>query len=963
MTDLSSSNAFVPNYERDKLITKFGLETLHDRYLLSEEKSPQDAFLRASLAFSDDLDHAERMYDYVSKHWMMFATPILSNGGTTRGLAVSCYLNKVPDSREGLTAHYTENAFLSSLGGGIGGTWGSIRSNGEKVGKQSQSTGCIPFLKVVDSEMMAFQQGVSRRGSYAAYLPVDHPEIEEFIVMRKPTGGDVNRKCLNLHHGVCIPDSFMNAVQGDWDWQLVDPHSKKIAKTVKARHLWQLILETRMSTGEPYLFFSDTVERMKDPAHKDLKIEASNLCCITGDQLVSSQFGLKTVLDLYKDGKNLIVPGRDGHYNASPMTLIKKDAEVVEIITKEGYSHKVTPDHKVWVKDFGWREAKDLVKGDKLQIQQIEGQWGKVHRPKEAFICGLVAGDGTFGGNAVCVDIWEYNFHHLPMLEKMIHEIIEENLVTVSVREHERPTFNKANTAQSNCEKVRLSSSALSRCLANLGFTRETKCKVPAFVLEGDKETVSNYLAGLYLADCTYQTSNGASTISLASIHVDLLKDLQVILANFSIRSNINKMHSKRQTLLPDGKGGKALYNCQESFRLLINNKTDSKKFLDATGLLALKPSEKMSERMNKNREMVDGKQFYNLKHAKSVTFDRLEVRPNEDVYCVEVFSDDHAWSVNGLVTKNSEIIEPTSDERTAICCLSSVNLEKFDEWKDDPIFIGDIVRFLDNVISDFIKRAPAALSKATFSASQERSIGLGAMGFHAYLQKNNIPFESALASGINRKVFSLIKSKAKEASEKLAEERGACPDLEKIGTKRRNVYLMAIAPNATSSIICGETSPSIEPYRANAYVHKTMSGSFLVKNKFLKNLLIEKDMDRDEIWQSIITNEGSVQHLDFLTEWEKDIFKTSIEIDQHWIVQHAADRAPMICQSQSVNLFLPPDVNIKYLHSLHFQAWKKGLKTLYYLRSTSLKRAEIISARIAKLERKEYDDCISCQG
>jgi ribonucleoside-diphosphate reductase alpha chain len=576
------------------LLTEFGKTTLKDRYLLPEEDSPQEAFMRAAKAYSDNDEMAERIYNYASKLWFMFSTPILSNGGTKRGMPISCFLNYVGDSREGLTNHYTENAWLTSIGGGIGGYWGDVRSDGTFTSGGSQSSGTIPFLHVVDSEIMAFSQGKTRRGSYAAYMDISHPEILEFLDIRKPSGGDIHRKCLNLHHGVNISNDFMELIDNcikepTWDdtWKLIDPHTKEVVKTVSARELWQKILENRVATGEPYVSFIDTIN------------------------------------------------------------------------------------------------------------------------------------DG------------------LPETQK-------------------------------------------------------------------------------------------------------------------------------------------------------------------ALGL--------------------------EVKHSNLCT----------------------------------EITLPTAEDRTAVCCLSSVNLETYDEWKNNKLFIPDIIRFLDNVLTSFIENAPESVFRAKFSATQERSIGLGAMGFHAYLQKCGIPFESALAKAKNLNIFRHIKSEAVAESKRLGVKRGEAPDME--GTGMRNAHLLAIAPNASSSIICGTTSPSIEPYRANAYVQKTMSGSFLVKNKHLEKLLEQKGINNDKTWTSILANRGSVLHIKDLSDYEKDIFKTSIEINQQWIIEHAADRQEFICQGQSLNVFVPADVNIKELHEIHMLAWKKKLKTLYYCRSEAIKRAELVSLKVERTIIPEAD-CLACEG
>ena len=567
------------DYSKDKLFDEFSMRTLEDRYMVADETSPQQAFARAAKVFSDDDDHAQRLYNYVSQHWFMFATPLLSNGGTERGLPISCFLNYVDDSREGITEHYTENAYLSSFGGGIGGTWSDVRAQGTKTSKGSESTGVIPFMKVVDAEMLAFSQGITRRGSYASYLHMSHPEIEEFLDIRKPTGGDTNRKCLNLHHGIVIPDKFMEIIHRatkeegfDDSWELIDPHSGEVKKVVSARTLWVKLLQNRMETGEPYLMFEDAVQAdLPDfQKRKGLRVNHSNLC---------------------------------------------------------------------------------------------------------------------------------------------------------------------------------------------------------------------------------------------------------------------------------------------------------------------------------------------------------------------------------------SEITLATNEERTAVCCLSSVNLEYYDEWKKVPAFIPDLVRMLDNVLTYFIENAPDSLERAKYSAFRERSVGLGAMGFHAYLQKSGVPFEGVFAAGINDEIFSHIKSEAQRETERLAVERGACPDDDTCSV--RNAHLLAIAPNASSSILCGNTSPSIEPFRANAYTQKTKSGSHLHKNKFLEKELEKVGSNDENTWKSIVANKGSVQHLDVLSDNIKEVFKTAVEINQSWIVEHAASRQQYICQSQSVNLFFPPDVNKGDLHNIHMLAWAKNMKTLYYLRSEAISRADNVSNQI----------------
>ncbi len=595
---------------RDALLTEFGKATLTDRYLMDGE-SFQDLLARVAAHYADDSAHAQRVYDAISCLWFMPATPVLSNGGTTRGLPISCFLNEAGDSLDGILGLWNENVWLAARGGGIGSYWGNLRSIGERVGHNGKTSGVIPFIRVMDSLTLAISQGSLRRGSAACYMPVSHPEIEEFIEMRRPTGGDPNRKALNLHHGIVIPDAFMRAVEADEEWALTSPKDGAVIRKVKARDLWIRILTARVETGEPYVIYGDIVNRQIPEHHKlaGLSVKMSNLC---------SEITLPTGLD-----------------------------------------------------------------------------------------------------------------HH--------------------------------------------------------------------------------------------------------------------------------------------------------------------------------------------------------------------------------------------------------GEERTAVCCLSSLNLDTFFEWQDEPGFIEDIMRFLDNVLSDFIEKAPDSMARARYSAMRERSVGLGVMGLHSFLQANRLPLEGVMAKVWNNKIFKHIRGQADAASRKLAEERGACPDAEEFGMMERFSNKMAVAPTASISIICGGASPGIEPAAANSYTHKTLSGSFNVRNKHLVALLKEKGQNTEEVWTDITLNEGSVQHLDFLSDEEKDVFKTAFELDQRWLIEHAADRAPYICQAQSLNVFLPADIHKRDLHQIHYQAWKKGVKSLYYCRSKSIQRAESdatkeatasvphrgkVSSRATPLvaEPIDYEECLACQ-
>mgnify|MGYP003648913060 FL=1 len=594
------------DYDREEKLNTFSKQTIVDRYLWEGETHAQQAFARAAIFGATYKGHTDfhlgqRIYEYASNHWFSFSTPILSNGGTSRGLPISCFLNYVPDSRDGLSAHYDENIWLASGGGGIGGFWGDVRSNGVDTSNGSRSTGSIPFMHVVDSQMLAFNQGITRRGSYAAYIDIAHPEIEEFINMRKTTGGDLNRKCLNLHNAVNITNKFLEAVAADEEWRLIDPKTNTAVKIVSARDLWFQIIQARVETGEPYIVNIDTCNEALPEEQKKLglEIKQSNLC---------------------------------------------------------------------------------------------------------------------------------------------------------------------------------------------------------------------------------------------------------------------------------------------------------------------------------------------------------------------------------------SEITLPTNEERTAVCCLSSVNLEYFDTWSTNEDFISDLVTMLDNVLDSFINSVEGKVgySKAAYSAMRERSIGLGAMGFHSYLQQHNIAFEGMYAASFNNKAFSFIKNRADITTRLLGDERGEAPDME--GSGKRNAHLLAVAPNASSSIICGGTSPSIEPHRANVYTHKTLTGSFKVRNKYLERLLEElvpSENKREEVWKDIAAHEGSVQHLDILDVDQKEIFKTAPEINQIWIIEHAHQRQKYICQSQSVNLFFKPpsidadqethDSYLQYLNDVHWAGVHK-LKSLYYLRSDSARNTENVNIKIPRLNLEE-EGCLSCEG
>lgn len=729
------------DYSRDALLTDFGKATLYDRYLLPEE-GPQDLFARVSEAYGSDDNHKQRLYDYMSQLWFMPSTPILSNGGTKRGLPISCFLSEVQDDLHDIAAVQTENTFLAARGGGIGTYWSNLRGIGEKIGQVGKTSGIMPFLKVMDSQTLAIAQGNIRRGSAATYLRVDHPEIEEFIEMRRPTGGDPNRKCLNLHHGVVIPDAFMRAVEQDAPWDLVSPHTGETIETVDARDLWIRILTARVETGEPYLLFIDKVNK-HNPMHlkqKGLDVKTSNLC-------------------------------------VAPET---------EILTRTGH----------------------------VQIQHLENKEVEVWNGEE-WSSVTVRKTGT-----------------------------EQKLITV--------TFSNGKTLE---------------CTPYHKF----------YVQRGYRK---NQIEEVRAADL--------------SIGDKLIKfDLPVIEGT----EGLSKAHVQRE----------------------------ARAFVKITGVY--------------DEDRVD------------------------DTYC---FTEPKRGMgvFNGVLTGNcSEITLPTSVERTAVCCLSSLNLEKYDEWQGNYQFVYDVMLMLDNVLEDFIQKAdPRTHAKAIRSARNERSVGLGVMGLHSYFQSKMIPMDGGIAAEYNRGIFYDIQRLVEQADKEIMKLRGPCPDSAGTGFECRFSNKTAIAPTASISIICGGSSPGIEPTMSNAFTHKTLSGSFSVKNKHLTRLLEAKGGNNASVWTSIFANEGSVQHLDLLSDEEKAVFKTAYELDQMSLVEMNAVRQQYVDQAISFNVFLPGDVDKGYLHKLHYWGWKQGLKSFYYCRSRSVGRAETVSQKVERQVIAEFEECEVCQ-
>ncbi len=908
------------DYSRDAKLTKFAKETLQDRYMLPQDLSPQDLFARVATAYGDDNEHAQRIYDYISNLWFLPATPILANGGTNRGLPISCFLSETSDNLEGIVDTWVENVWLAARGGGIGTYFGNVRSIGEKVGTVGETSGIIPFIKVVDSITLAISQGSLRRGSAAVYLPIDHPEIEEFLEIRKPTGGDLERKSLNLHHAVVIKDQFMYAVEQDLPWQLKSPKTREVVKTVSARDLWFKILELRLSTGEPFLTFMTSANKARPSFHKDanLIIKTSNLC-VSGETKLLTKEGYQEIQVL--EGKKIIIWNG---FEWSETTIEKTcdEAELLDLTFSNGMTIRCTPYHKFHIQEKNKtviKTACSLGTKDKLIAFGLpkDIQHGSEEFP-HPYTHGLYTAEGFSreGRPAIC----------LCNEKKLLASKIV--VKTGSYEENARGELN-----------------------FYLPDNLLPKFKVP---LNSSRETKLEWLAGYFDGDGYLAKTKGYGSFEVSSINLEFLKLVSLLLQTLGVSSKI-KVHSEAGTKVFNVRG--ELKDCQVKavYRLTINQE----------GCFLLKNLGIPTNRL----EFKNCRMGLRSGYPKPVTVTSIASVPGKHKTFCFTESKRNLGVFNGIIAGNcNEITLPTSNDRTAVCCLSSANLETYHEWEDHPTFVEDVMRFLDNVLSDFIRRAPDSMRRAKHSAERERSVGLGVMGFHGMLQKLGIPFDSVMAKVWNRKIFSRLKHQADMASMKLSAERGPCPDALDFDVPERFSYKLAIAPTASISIIAG-ASPSIEPWAANVFTQKTLSGSYSVRNPHLQALLAARGYDTEDVWSSIAINEGSVSHLpDYvMSDGEKEVYRTAFEIDQRWIVDLAAERQEFICQGQSLNIFLPPDVHKKYLHDLHVRAWKGGLKGLYYLRSKSLARAEKSSIQnleyMRNPEAKPNDEeCLSCQ-
>lgn len=967
------------DFSRDNLFDTAGLTRMRDSYMRSTEESPQERFAYVSKMFSSNPAHAQRLYGYSSKHWLSYSTPILSYGRVSYGLPISCFLPYLPDTKEGLVDNLSECNWLSMLGGGVGIQVG-LRAPDKK------SSGVMKHLAVYNKACSAYNQGETRRGSYAAYLDVSHPEIVNFIEMRKPTG-DYRLRCHDMHHGVNIPDAFMELVEQamydvDFDdsWPLICPKTKEVTQVVRARDIWELIVTTRSQTGEPYMHFIDTSNRALPEwqQKKGLKINGSNLC-LTGDTRIATDRGYLTLEELYEAGDSfnvvsdnrsldgsLVTPKRWGNkivsdastgtgvYQSTPVILTSTKAPVFKVTTGSGYVIRGTADHGV-LTTSGWKTIGDLTTNDTLLIQSGEGVWNEdtsmpefVYEPKSASsgsklankrftppttwsrelgeMLGWLVGDGFISGKygyATFV-IGKDDTDVVSRIYSFVEGITD---ATIHVQKFQSTT------------QLRVCDIRFGSWLKSLGVSTEKAHNktVPHALWSAPKEAVAGFLSGLFSADgCA--VSGQSTTVQLGSTSKRLIDEVQILLSNFGIRSSVYFVKDAGTSMLPDSTSEYVQYDTQPLFSLRIG-KDNVERFERAIGFII--------DRKNAVLEHTTQQRYKERFEDRitSVTFDGFEA-----VFDI-VVDESHSFIANGLVVHNcSEITLATDAERTAVCCLSSVNLEYYDEWKDNYQFIRDILEMLDNVLEVFIQHAPDEIQRARYSAMRERSVGIGVMGWHALLQKRNVAFESVMAKVLNNKIFAQMREYADRANGELAVERGEAPDA--VGYGKRLSHMFAIAPTATSSIILGNTSPCIEPYRANVYRQDTLSGIFFQVNKFLRKVIESKNISEErqqQIWEAIVADEGSVRNIDELTEHEKMVFRTFSEIDQMWVIEHAADRYQHIDQGQSVNVYIAPTCSIAQLHAIHFVAWKKGLKSLYYLRSNSVIGADKVSKSIRR--------------
>jgi ribonucleoside-diphosphate reductase alpha chain len=879
---------------------------------------------------------AIKFEDYLSRGWYSLSTPIWSNFGRKRGLPISCFGSYISDDLESIAEKIAEVTMMTKAGGGTSGYFGALRGRGAAISTGGNSTGSVHFMELMEKTMEVVSQGNVRRGSFAAYLPIDHPDIDEFLTIRN-TGSSIQE----MSFGVCISDDFMNRINnGDSN----------------ARKTWGKVIRKRFETGYPYIFFSDNVNNSAPQVYKDknLTIHHSNLC-VTGNQRVVTKDGLFTAEELAAKGIPLILFDNNKQVNATPMQLIEKDANVYRISLANGMSHEITSYHKVLVSEkdkFGKELHKniaceDLTIGDRVAFQTNKGLFGERYEESAAFLLGLYQADGTQHKDNIMIDIWENDFDLIPEITDKFNEVFyrynchryltKNQYGGTGERVIDPPKFHDCVVTNGNVAKKRLTSNSLKKAL------NFEKGYVPSWIWESDEKTQWQYVRGLLYADgaAFMSESNGNPLqISLANIDKSFLQEIQIILANLGIQSSIAILRKEGENLLPDGKGGHKLFNAKTCWRLIVGNKNDGLIIEKETGFLSRKGIHL------EDREYRDNTK----KYSKIVS---IEYIGKQDVFCCTVDSDEHHWVCNGIITHNcSEIMLPNNAEESFVCDLSSMNAEHYDDWKDTDA-VQTLIYFLDAVMTEFIDKTEHMkfMEAPRNFAINHRALGLGILGWHSYLQKNMIPFEGLEANSINNSMWKNIRTKCDRATEELAKIYGEPPLLKGYG--RRNTTTIAIAPTTSSSFILGQISPSIEPLNSNYYVKDLAKGKFTYKNPYLEILLEEKNQNTDETWMSILSHGGSVQHLSFLSEREKSVFKTFGEISQKEIIIQAATRQKYIDQGQSLNLMIPAETAPKEVSQLMIFAWEQKIKALYYQRSSN--PAQSLARSILT--------CTSCEG
>ncbi|QCQ57853.1 ribonucleotide reductase [Rheinheimera phage vB_RspM_Barba22A] len=935
----------IIDYSRDKFIPEQGLALLTGKgfYKKSHETSPQEGFARAATCFSfGDYDFAQRIYDYASKGWFTFASPVLSNAVNVEwpsfdkenfeyasewlqenvepdGMPISCFLSYIPDTKEGLVEARSEAAWLSMMGGGVG-VYASNRSPDEK------STGVMAHLRGYDADTLSYKQTATRRGSMAAYLDIDHPEIAAFMQMRNPVGGDSNKKCFNLNNAVNITDKFMMSVINGEDYELIDPKHGATGRFLNAREVWEELMNIRYETGEPYIMFKDTVNRNIPNwiTHPLYSVSQSNLCVAPETKILTTN-GYEVISEL--EGEKVTV-WNGQEWSDTVVVKTGENQKLLSIKTNAGFELTCTPYHKFYIacrhptSGNRWvveKRANELKAGDKLikcDFPVIEGNESLLH----PYANGFYSGDGCLTKQGKRI----YLYGDKRELKRYLGDIFHNWSV------------------QDNLDR-------------EYGHSHLLKDKFFVPSSDYDVESRIKWFEGLCDSDGTIARNGQTQSIQVGSVEQGFLQEVQMMLQTLGVSSKVTASTEAGERLMPlnDGSGELGMFYCKQAYRLLIGQTG-----INNLHVLGFNPKRLVITDHKPNREST---QFVKITEV-------VDDGRYDDTYCFTE-SKRGMGVFNGILTGQcSEITLRTTDKRTAVCCLSSINLEKYEEWKDTTI-VQDLVRLLDNVLEYFIRLAPPHLKRAVHSASKERAIGLGTLGWHSFLQSKDIAFETGgFNSAIQwtHRLYGAIKERAVEASKQLAKERGECDDC--YGSGMRNSHLLAIAPNASSSSMVG-TSPSIEPWAANAFNAQGRAGSFLIKNKYLEKVLDAYGKNTPEVWKDIIVNEGSVQHLDWLDNEAKKVFKTATEINPSWIVELAAARQKYVCQSQSLNIFVPNDITLQEMVDIHIKGWLSGVKTFYYCRSKPATRANLGTGGDKPLNsvpvraKIEFNECLSCEG